>query len=195
MTKAEIRQHYLNKRKQLSPLEIKNKQRGLLKHCALYDLSPFSIVHLFLSIQKQREPNTQPLIEHLFFEGKTVVASRSDFNTKQMTHWAVSQRAYGKPVAMEFPSRPKERLYPLVRLTWFLCLCWAMMSRGNAWGMAKAFTIDSYRYVLRIRFLWACRIFHQSLKLQIASRQTFTFTTVSTRGESFGFSFWEKYVC
>ena len=90
MTKAEIRQHYLNKRKQLSPQEMENKQQGLLKHCTLFDLSPFSIVHLFLSIQKQREPNTQPLMEHLFFEGKTVVASRSDFNTKQMTHWAVS---------------------------------------------------------------------------------------------------------
>ena len=72
MTKAEIRQYYLNKRKQLSPLEIKNKQRGLLKHCALFDLSPFSIVHLFLSIQKQREPNTQPLMEHLFFHSWTV---------------------------------------------------------------------------------------------------------------------------
>ena len=90
MTKAEIRQHYLNKRKQLSPLKIKNKQRGLLKHCAFFDLSPYAVVHLFLAIQKQREPNTQPLMEHLFSEGKTVVASRSDFNTKQMTHWAVS---------------------------------------------------------------------------------------------------------
>lgn len=90
MTKAEIRQHYLNKRKQLSPQEMENKQRGLLKHCALFDLSSYAVVHLFLSIQKQQEPNTQPLMEHLFSEEKTVVASRSDFNTKQMTHWAVS---------------------------------------------------------------------------------------------------------
>ena len=90
MTKAEIRQHYLNKRKQLSPQELENKQQGLMKHFALFDLSPFSTSHLFLSIQKQREPNTQPLMEHLFSQGKTVVASRSDFNTKQMTHWAVS---------------------------------------------------------------------------------------------------------
>ena len=107
MTKAEIRQHYLNKRKQLSPLEIKNKQRGLLKHCALYDLSPFSIVHLFLSIQKQREPNTQPLIEHLFFEGKTVVASRSDFNTKQMTHWAVSPESLWQTNSYGIPEPTK----------------------------------------------------------------------------------------
>jgi len=89
MTKAEIRQHYLNKRKQLSPQEIKNKQWGLLKHFALFDFSPFSVIHLFLSIQKQREPNTQPMIEHFFSEGKTVVASQSDFKTKQMTHWVV----------------------------------------------------------------------------------------------------------
>ena len=90
MTKAEIRQHYLNKRKQLTPQETENKQQGLMKHFALFDLSPFSTVHLFLSIHKQREPNTQFLMERLFSEGKTVVASRSDFNTKQMTHWAVS---------------------------------------------------------------------------------------------------------
>jgi 5-formyltetrahydrofolate cyclo-ligase len=90
MTKAEIRQHYLNKRKQLSPQEMENKQRGLMKHCALFDLSSYVVVHLFLTIQKQREPNTQPLMEHLFSLGKTVVVPQSDFRTKQMTHWAVS---------------------------------------------------------------------------------------------------------
>ena len=91
MTKSEIRQHYLNKRKQLSSQEMENKQRGLLKHFALFDLSPYVVVHLFLSIEKQREPNTQPLMEHLFSERKTVVASQSNFSTKQMTHWVVSQ--------------------------------------------------------------------------------------------------------
>ena len=90
MTKAEVRQHYLNKRKQLSSQDIDSKQRGLMKHFALFDLSSYSVVHIFLSIQKQREPNTQPLMEYLFSEGKTVVASQSDFTTKQMTHWAVS---------------------------------------------------------------------------------------------------------
>jgi 5-formyltetrahydrofolate cyclo-ligase len=29
-------------------------------------------------------------MEYLFSEGKTVVASQSDFTTKKMTHWAVS---------------------------------------------------------------------------------------------------------
>ena len=90
MTKAEVRQHYLNKRKQLSSQEIESKQRGLIRHFALFDLSSYSVVHIFLSIQKQREPNTQPLMEYLFSEGKTVVVSQSDFTTKQMTHWAVS---------------------------------------------------------------------------------------------------------
>ena len=90
MTKAEVRQHYLNKRKQLSSQEIESKQRGLMKHFALFDLSSYSVVHIFSSIQKQREPNTQPLMEYLFSEGKTVVASQSDFTTKQMKHWAVS---------------------------------------------------------------------------------------------------------
>lgn len=96
MTKAEIRQHYLNKRKQFSPQEMENKQRGLMSHCDLFDLSPYSVVHLFLSIQKQREPETKALMERLFSMGKTVVVSRSDFKTKQMTHWAVSQDSLWK---------------------------------------------------------------------------------------------------
>ena len=90
MTKAEIRQHYLNKRKQLSPQEMEYKQQGLMKYFALFDLSPYAVVHLFLPIQKQREPNTEPMMENLFSLGKTVVLSQSDFGTKQMTHWAVS---------------------------------------------------------------------------------------------------------
>ena len=94
MTKAEIRQDYLNKRKQLSPQEMENKQQGLMKYVALFDLSSYAVVHLFLSIQKQREPNTQPIMENLFSLGKTVAVSQSDFTTKQMTHWAVSPESF-----------------------------------------------------------------------------------------------------
>lgn len=90
MTKTQIRQYYLNKRKQLTLEQIEDKQRGLMAQCDLFDLSPFAVVHLFLSIQKQREPDTKALMERLFSMGKTVVVSQSDFKTKQMTHWAVS---------------------------------------------------------------------------------------------------------
>ena len=86
MTKAEIRQDYLNKRKQLSPQEMENKQQGLMKYVALFDLSSYAVVHLFLSIQKQREPNTQPIMENLFSLGKTVAVSQSYSNPGHLRH-------------------------------------------------------------------------------------------------------------
>ena len=113
MTKAEVRQHYLNKRKQLSSQEIESKQRGLMKHFALFDLSSYSVVHIFSSIQKQREPNTQPLMEYLFSEGKTVVASQSDFTTKQMKHWAVSPESLWQTNRYGIPEPIKGTPVPL----------------------------------------------------------------------------------
>ena len=112
MTKAETRQYYLNKRKQFSPQETENKQRGLLNHFTTFDLSPFTVVHLFISIKKKLEPNTHPIMEHLFSMGKTVVTSQSDFKTKQMTHRTVSPNSLLQTNRYGIPEPIKGTLVP-----------------------------------------------------------------------------------
>ena len=91
MTKAEARRYHLDLRKQLTPSQMQKKQEGLMKHIKLFDLSQVGVVHLFLSIQKQKEPNTKALVDLLFGMGKKVVVPQTDFATKQMTHWEIFQ--------------------------------------------------------------------------------------------------------
>jgi len=89
MTKAEARRYHLDLRKQLTPSQMQKKQEGLMKHIRLFHLSQVGVVHLFLSIQKQKEPNTKALVDLLFAMGKKVVVPQTDFTTKQMIHWEI----------------------------------------------------------------------------------------------------------
>ncbi len=92
MTKEEIRRLYREKRTQLSNEELQKRQNDLEYQYTLFDLSPYQTVHVFLSIQKHNEPNTQPLIDLLFSQEKTVVVSKTDFATKHMTHWVITPK-------------------------------------------------------------------------------------------------------
>ncbi len=113
MTKAEARRYHLDLRKQLTPSQMQKKQEGLMKHIKLFDLSQVELVHLFLSIQKQKEPNTKALVDLLFGMGKKVVVPQTDFATKQMTHWEIfpeislQPNTYGIPEPMGgIPTQP-----------------------------------------------------------------------------------------
>ncbi len=103
MTKTETRRYHHDLRKQLTPQQVHNSQQGLLKHFALFDLSKVTIVHIFLSIQKLKEPATNDLVELLFGMGKRVVVSKTNFASRQMTHWEITPNtkletnAYGIP--------------------------------------------------------------------------------------------------
>ena len=113
MTKAEARRYHLDLRKQLTPSQMQKKQEGLMKHIKLFDLSQVGVVHLFLSIQKQKEATTKGLVDLLFGMGKKVVVPRTDFATKQMTHWEIfpeislQPNNYGIPEPMGgIPTQP-----------------------------------------------------------------------------------------
>jgi 5-formyltetrahydrofolate cyclo-ligase len=103
MTKTETRRYHLDLRKQLSLEQVQSCQQGLLKHFALFDLSQVAVVHLFLSINKRKEPATSDLVDLLFGMGKRVVVSKTNFASKQMTHWEITPNtsletnAYGIP--------------------------------------------------------------------------------------------------
>ena len=92
MTKEEIRRLYREKRTQLSNEELQKRKNDLEYQYTLFDLSPYQTVHVFLYIQKHNEPNTQPLIDLLFSQKKTVVVSKTDFATKHMTHWVITPK-------------------------------------------------------------------------------------------------------
>ena len=103
MTKAEARRYHLDLRKQLTPSQMQKKQEGLMNHIKIFDLSQAGVVHLFLSIQKQKEPNTKALVDFLFDKGKKVVVPQTDFATKKMTHWEIFPQISLQPNTYNIP--------------------------------------------------------------------------------------------
>lgn len=62
-TKEKLRAHYLNKRKQLSPAEFDQLNHGLLKQVEKLDIRNSQVIHIFLSIADQFEPDTFAIME------------------------------------------------------------------------------------------------------------------------------------
>lgn len=89
MDKAALRTLYRQKRNALLPSQIKMLQKQLELQFSSFDLSSISVIHVFLSITKQAEVNTWPLIETFWAVNKTVVASTTDFDTMIMRHWRI----------------------------------------------------------------------------------------------------------
>ncbi|RAW03316.1 5-formyltetrahydrofolate cyclo-ligase [Pseudochryseolinea flava] len=66
MTKKELRTLYIQKRKQLSDEEYRLINQGLYEQFFKFiDLSNVRVLHVFLTIEKQREPNTWPIIDRI----------------------------------------------------------------------------------------------------------------------------------
>lgn len=103
MTKRELRISLSRKRKNLSPEEVSERSlaiANLVKELSIWDRDFF---HLFLSIKEKNEVETEFLLHLLQGRDKNIVISKSDFSTKQMTHFlltdttTISANQYGIP--------------------------------------------------------------------------------------------------
>lgn len=103
MDKKQLRKYYKELRNKLSEekreeksLKIANRSLGLPIWDKLY-------YHIFLTIKKQKEINTDYLLQILHGKDKNIVASKSDFHTNEMIHYLLqdntplSLSAYGIP--------------------------------------------------------------------------------------------------
>lgn len=90
--KSTLRKVYLRKRKTLTDKEYNRRNDLILKYFQ-DGLPSFKnlFVHVFLSIEKQREVQTWPIIECIKKQGGTVVISRSDTNSNKMEHFQLDE--------------------------------------------------------------------------------------------------------
>ncbi len=99
MTKAEIRTEYIQKRRQLSEdlyFELSQKiadQFFLNFHSNLLNISN---IHLYLPIEKNKEPNTNFILKTLFqrFKKIKVIIPTANFETIEMTHYEVNEATF-----------------------------------------------------------------------------------------------------
>jgi 5-formyltetrahydrofolate cyclo-ligase len=103
MRKQELRKIYKQKRKKLSAFEIDCCQENIYQQVFKIDFRKINTIHIFLSIERLLEVNTNPIIDFLLLKNKTVVVSVSDFSKNTLTHFLFDRKtklkvsSYGIP--------------------------------------------------------------------------------------------------
>ena len=103
MLKTELRKIYKQKRNDLTFEEIQKRQENIYQQIFDLDISKITTIHIFLSLTKFKEIDTQPIINYFRSQNKKIVVSKSDFINNSLTHFylekdtAIALNKYGIP--------------------------------------------------------------------------------------------------
>lgn len=87
MKKNNLRKIYKQKRAELSEEKLHKLQKSIYQQVFEMDFSSVKTVHIFLSIERHKEIDTQPIIDFLRKHNKTIVISKSNFTTNTLDHF------------------------------------------------------------------------------------------------------------
>ena len=90
MNKSEIRKKYKSLRKSLSESEIDNGSLAISNELLKLSIWGKSFYHIFLTIEEQKEVNTEYILNILSGKDKNIVISRSNFEDYSMSHFLLS---------------------------------------------------------------------------------------------------------
>ncbi|MDY2586309.1 5-formyltetrahydrofolate cyclo-ligase [Winogradskyella aquimaris] len=90
MTKSEIRKKYKAFRKSLSFDQVDDFSLSIANRLLQLDIWDSSCYHIFLSIEEQKEVNTEFILNILAGKDKNIVISKSNFDDISMTHYLLT---------------------------------------------------------------------------------------------------------
>ncbi|MBC5834922.1 5-formyltetrahydrofolate cyclo-ligase [Flavobacterium sp. F372] len=139
MLKKELRQKYKELRKQLSENEIEEWSLQIANQLIRLDIWQHSFYHLFLPIESQKEVNTEYILQVLAGKDKNIVLSKSDFSTREMTHFLLTDNTTIKKNEYDIPE-PIDGLEVLVsKIDVVFVPLLAFDEKGNRVGYGKGF--------------------------------------------------------
>lgn len=90
MTKSELRKKYKALRRSLTQNQIEDLSLQIANQLLKLPIWEYAFYHLFLSIEKHREVNTEYILNILSGKDKNIVISKSDFKIREMTHFLLT---------------------------------------------------------------------------------------------------------
>jgi len=91
MKKQELRKIYKQKRADLTEAQIEDFQQNIYQQIYDLDLGGIKIVHLFLSLIKFKEVDTQPIIDFFRSRNIKIVVSKSDLVNNTLSHFYLEE--------------------------------------------------------------------------------------------------------
>ena len=90
MTKSQLRKTYKRLRANLSSEEIDNKSLEIANQLLTLNIWQYEFYHIFLTIEEQKEINTDYILNILAGKDKNIVVSRSNFEDCSMSHFLLT---------------------------------------------------------------------------------------------------------
>ena len=139
MYKKELRQKCKALRRELSLEKIENNSLSIANKLLQLDIWDRLYFHLFLTIEEQKEINTEFILQVLAGKDKEIVVPKTDFNSIQMTHYLLTDNTKFKKNEYNIPEPMDGIEVPVSKIDVVFVPLLAFDTKGNRVGYGKGF--------------------------------------------------------
>jgi 5-formyltetrahydrofolate cyclo-ligase len=139
MLKKELRQKYKTIRQNLTAAETENLSLAIANEILKLPIWEKTYFHLFLPIEEQKEVNTEFILHLLSGKDKEIVISKSDFATREMTHFLLTDNTKIKKNEYNIPEPVDGLEVPATKIDVVFVPLLAFDKKGNRVGYGKGF--------------------------------------------------------
>ncbi len=139
MFKMELRKKYKELRQELTSLEIEGKSMLIANNLLKLNIWDKTYYHLFLTIEEQKEIDTEFILQILAGKDKEIVVSKSDFISLEMTHYLLTDNTKFKKSEYDIPEPINGLHVPVDKIDVVFVPLLAFDFKGNRVGYGKGF--------------------------------------------------------
>ncbi|WP_396138202.1 5-formyltetrahydrofolate cyclo-ligase [Flavobacterium sp.] len=139
MDKKVLRSKYKVLRQSLTQEEIEAKSLAIANQLLRLDIWDKLYYHLFLTIEEQKEINTEYILQILAGKDKEIVISKCNFETLNMTHFLLTDNTKIKKNSYNVPEPVDGLEVPDVKIDVVFVPLLAFDKQGNRVGYGKGF--------------------------------------------------------
>ena len=139
MNKSELRLKYKALRQQFSSQEIEDKSLAIANNLLKLDIWKKTYYHLFLTIEEQKEVDTEFILQILAGKDKEIVISKSNFTSLKMTHFLLTDNTKIKKNKFNVPEPIDGLEVPASKIDVVFVPLLAFDTKGNRIGYGKGF--------------------------------------------------------
>ena len=139
MDKKSLRQKAKAERQKLTQEEIEDKSLAIANQLLRMDIWNHLYYHLFLTIEEQKEINTEYILQILAGKDKEIVISKCEFETLGMTHFLLTDNTKIKKNSYNVPEPVDGIEVPDAKIDVVFVPLLAYDKQGNRVGYGKGF--------------------------------------------------------
>ena len=139
MIKKELRKKYKTLRTQLTSSEIEGKSLIIANNVLQLNIWDKTYYHLFLTIEEQKEIDTEFILQILAGKDKEIVVAKSDFTTLEMTHYLLTDNTKFQKNEYNIPEPVDGLEVPVAKIDVVFVPLLAFDLKGNRVGYGKGF--------------------------------------------------------